>query len=44
MTDPEVSTILSHHNTTAILSRAKAGKGIYPVVDPMQSSGKRNDR
>jgi len=44
MTDPAVSTILSHLDTTVILSRAQAGKGIYPAVDPLQSSSKLMDR
>ena len=40
MTDPAVSAILSHLDTTVILSRAQAGKGIYPAVDPLQSRSK----
>jgi F-type H+-transporting ATPase subunit beta len=44
MTDPAVSAILSHLDTTVILSRTQAGKGIYPAVDPLQSSGKLMDR
>jgi F-type H+-transporting ATPase subunit beta len=44
MTDPAVSTILSHLDTTVILSRSQAGKGIYPAVDPLQSSSKLMDR
>ncbi|WP_455203024.1 F0F1 ATP synthase subunit beta [Kaarinaea lacus] len=44
MTDPAVSTILSHLDTTVILSRAQAGKGIYPAVDPLQSGSKLMDR
>jgi len=44
MTDPAVSTILSHLDTTVILSRTQAGKGIYPAVDPLQSSSKLMDR
>ena len=44
MTDPAVSTILNHLDTTVILSRAQAGKGIYPAVDPLQSSSKLMDR
>ncbi len=44
MTDPAVSTILSHLDTTVILSRAQAGKGIYPAVDPLQSSSRLMDR
>ncbi|GAB3551839.1 F0F1 ATP synthase subunit beta [Noviherbaspirillum agri] len=44
MTDPAVSTILGHLDTTVILSRTQAGKGIYPAVDPLQSSSKMMDR
>jgi F-type H+-transporting ATPase subunit beta len=44
MTDPAVSTILSHLDTTVILSRSQAGKGIYPAVDPLLSGSKMMDR
>jgi F-type H+-transporting ATPase subunit beta len=44
MTDPAVSAILSHLDTTVILSRVQAGKGIYPAIDPLQSSSKLMDR
>jgi F-type H+-transporting ATPase subunit beta len=44
MTDPAVSTILSHLDTNVILSRAQAGRGIYPAVDPLQSGSKLVDR
>jgi F-type H+-transporting ATPase subunit beta len=44
MTDPAVSAILSHLDTNVILSRAQAGKGIYPAVDPLQSGSKLMDR
>jgi F-type H+-transporting ATPase subunit beta len=44
MTDPAVNAILSHLDTTVILSRAQAGKGIYPAVDPLQSSSRLMDR
>jgi len=44
MTDPAVSAILSHLDTTVILSRAQAGKGIYPAVDPLQSNSSSMDR
>lgn len=44
MTDPAVSTILAHLDTTVILSRSQAAKGIYPTVDPLQSSSKMMDR
>jgi F-type H+-transporting ATPase subunit beta len=44
MTDPAVSAILSHLDTTVILSRDQASKGIYPAVDPLRSSSKLMDR
>ncbi|MCS4503346.1 F0F1 ATP synthase subunit beta [Arhodomonas aquaeolei] len=44
MTDPAVSTILSHLDTTVILSRSQAGQGIYPAVDPLASGSKLMDR
>jgi F-type H+-transporting ATPase subunit beta len=44
MTDPAVSAILNHLDTTVILSRAQASKGIYPAVDPLQSASKLMDR
>lgn len=44
MTDPAVSAILSHLDTTVILSRVQAGKGIYPAIDPLQSTSKMMDR
>ncbi|MCP5165236.1 MAG: F0F1 ATP synthase subunit beta [Pseudomonadales bacterium] len=44
MTDPAVNTILSHLDTTVILSRAQAGKGIYPAVDPLLSGSRLMDR
>ena len=44
MTDPAVNAILSHLDTTVILSRAQASKGIYPAVDPLQSASRLMDR
>lgn len=44
MTDPAVSTILSHLDTRVILSRAQAAKGIYPAVDPLASNSNLMDR
>ena len=44
MTDPAVTTILSHLDTSVILSRSQAGKGIYPAVDPLRSASKLMDR
>jgi len=43
MTDPAVNAILSHLDTKVILTRTQAGKGIYPAVDPLQSSSKMMD-
>jgi len=40
MTDPAVNAILSHLDAKVILTRAQAGKGFYPAVDPLQSSSK----
>lgn len=44
MTDPAVSAILSHLDTIVILSRNQASKGIYPAIDPLQSSSRLMDR
>jgi F-type H+-transporting ATPase subunit beta len=44
MTDPAVGAILGHLDTSVVLSRAQAGKGIYPAVDPLQSTSKMMDR
>lgn len=44
MSDPAVTAILSHLDTVVILSRAQAGKGIYPAVDPLQSASRLMDR
>jgi F-type H+/Na+-transporting ATPase subunit beta len=44
MTDPAVGAILSHLDTSVILSRAQAGKGIYPAVDPLESGSRLVDR
>jgi F-type H+-transporting ATPase subunit beta len=44
MSDPAVNAILSHLDTTVILSRVQASKGIYPAVDPLRSASKLMDR
>ncbi|TAJ34621.1 MAG: F0F1 ATP synthase subunit beta, partial [Nitrospirae bacterium] len=44
MTDPAVSSILSHLDTIVILTRSQASQGIYPAVDPLQSTNKLMDR
>ena len=37
-TDPAVTTIASHVDNMIVLSRAMAAEGMYPAVDPIQSS------
>ena len=44
MTDPAVNAIMSHLDTTVILSRDQAGKGIYPAMDPLSSGSKLMNR
>ncbi|WP_226648260.1 F0F1 ATP synthase subunit beta [Microbulbifer variabilis] len=44
MTDPAVDAILSHLDSSVVLSRAQAGKGIYPAVEPLQSASRAMDR
>jgi F-type H+-transporting ATPase subunit beta len=44
MTDPAVVAILGHLDTRVVLSRAQAGKGIYPAVDPLLSGSRMMDR
>lgn len=44
MSDPAVNAILKHLDTTVILSRQQAAKGIYPAVDPLISTSKLMDR
>ncbi|RRJ84128.1 F0F1 ATP synthase subunit beta [Aestuariirhabdus litorea] len=44
MSDPAVSTILSHLDSSVILSRQQASRGIYPAVDPLLSSSRMLDR
>jgi F-type H+-transporting ATPase subunit beta len=44
MSDPAVNAILKHLDTTVILSRSQAAKGIYPAVDPLRSTSKLMDR
>lgn len=44
MTDPAVTSILTHLDTSVILTRAQASKGFYPAVDPIQSRSKLMDR
>ncbi len=44
MTDPAVTAIFNHLDTTVTLSRAQAAKGFYPAVDPLRSGSKVMDR
>jgi F-type H+-transporting ATPase subunit beta len=44
MTDPAVTAVLGHLDTTVVLARSQAGKGIYPAVDPLASASKMMDR
>jgi F-type H+-transporting ATPase subunit beta len=44
MSDPAVGAILAHLDTTVILSRSQAAKGIYPAVDPLASNSRMLDR
>jgi F-type H+-transporting ATPase subunit beta len=44
MSDPAVSALLGHLDTSVILSRTQTAKGIYPAVDPLLSSCKMMDR
>ena len=37
-TDPAVTAISSHLESTVVLSRAMAAEGIYPAIDPLVSS------
>jgi F-type H+-transporting ATPase subunit beta len=43
LTDPAVQALLQHLDTVVILSRAQAADGIYPAVDPLQSSSRLMD-
>lgn len=38
MTDPAPATTFAHLDATTVLSRALASKGIYPAVDPLDST------
>ncbi len=38
LTDPAPSTTFTHLDTTTVLSRKIAALGIYPAVDPLDSS------
>ncbi len=40
LTDPVPATVFSHLDATTVLSRAIAEQGIYPAVDPLDSTSK----
>ena len=40
LTDPAPATVFSHLDATTVLSRAIAEQGLYPAVDPLDSSSK----
>ena len=43
MTDPSPATTFSHLDATVVLSRDIAAKGIYPAVDPLDSTSRQLD-
>jgi F-type H+-transporting ATPase subunit beta len=38
LTDPAPATTFAHLDATTVLSRNLAAKGIYPAVDPLEST------
>ena len=40
ITDPGVASVFSHLDTSVILSRSRASKGLYPTIDPLESHSK----
>ena len=43
MTDPAPATSFAHLDATTVLSRSIAEKGIYPAVDPLDSTSRMLD-
>ncbi|EAI9724687.1 F0F1 ATP synthase subunit beta [Campylobacter jejuni] len=43
LTDPAPATVFAHLDTTTVLNRAIAEKGIYPAVDPLDSTSRMLD-
>lgn len=43
LTDPSPATTFSHLDSTVVLSRDIASKGIYPAVDPLDSTSRQLD-
>jgi len=44
LTDPSVATTFAHLDATTVLSRAIVEMGIYPAIDPLESSSRILDR
>jgi F-type H+-transporting ATPase subunit beta len=40
ITDPGTATVFSHLDAVAVLSRELASQGLYPAIDPLQSSSR----
>jgi F-type H+/Na+-transporting ATPase subunit beta len=40
ITDPAPPTVFAHHDATTVLSRAITERGIYPAVDPLDSTSR----
>jgi F-type H+-transporting ATPase subunit beta len=40
LTDPAAAHVFSHLSASIVLSRQRAGQGLYPAIDPLQSSSK----
>ncbi len=40
ITDPGVASVFAHLDTSVILSRSRASKGLYPSIDPLESHSK----
>ena len=40
ITDPGVASVFTHLDTSIILSRSRASKGLYPTIDPLESHSK----
>lgn len=40
ITDPGVASVFAHLDTSVILSRSHASKGLYPAIDPLESHSK----
>ncbi len=43
LTDPSPATTFAHLDSTVVLSRDIAAKGIYPAVDPLDSTSRQLD-